>query len=47
MKPGKLTKYLKIATELRYSSTCIYRLNKAETELEAERILHDARNGLI
>ena len=47
MEAGKLAEYLEIATELHYSSTCIFRLNKAKTEIEAENILHDARLGLI
>ena len=47
MRRGQRKRYIRIATELHYSSVCIYRLNKAETEIEAERILHDARNGLL
>lgn len=47
MKKGERRRFIQIATQLGYSEVCIYRLNKAETELEAERILHDARNGLI
>lgn len=37
--------YVKIATELCYPAAVIEKIRKADTEIIAERVLHDARNG--
>lgn len=38
--------YVKIATELCYPAAVIEKIRKADTEIIAERILHDARHEL-
>lgn len=40
-------RYVRIARELLYSQHVINKLKEAETEHECEKILHDARKGVL
>lgn len=42
MRPGMRKYFIRIATERGYDGTCIWKLNKAVTEKEAEQILDAA-----